>query len=90
MPKIEEERKMDCQYWLGYLSQKARGVPVPEDCIECEKVLECLLERYNNPADPVAEISACASTPDSNNRIPIDIALETFLKYSPPRLNTKL
>jgi len=53
---IPQPEKMDCQYWFGYLSQKAHGEPVPESCVECEKVLECMLERYYSSEDAVAEI----------------------------------
>jgi hypothetical protein len=56
MTKIEEEQKMGCQYWFGYLSQKAKGDPMPKECVECEKVLECMLERDYNSEDAVAEI----------------------------------
>ena len=45
MTKIEEERKMGCQYWLGYLNQKAKGEPMPKGCVECEKVMECMLNQ---------------------------------------------
>ena len=45
MTKIEEEQKKGCQYWFGYLNQKAKGEPMPEGCVECEKVVECMLNQ---------------------------------------------
>lgn len=54
--KIEEERKMGCQYWFGYLNRKEKNEPMPKDCVECEKVVECMLNRYYNSAAAVAEI----------------------------------
>ncbi len=50
MTRIEEERKMGCQYWFGYLNQKAKDDPMPKDCVECQKVVECMLnQNYDSP-----------------------------------------
>jgi len=55
--KIEEEKqKKDCQYWFGYLSGKEKSEPIPQSCVECEKVVECMLNQYYNSAAAVAEI----------------------------------
>ena len=56
MTKIEEERKMGCQYWFGYLNQKEKDEPMPKDCVECEKVVECMLSQYYSSADAVEEV----------------------------------
>ena len=54
--KIEEAQKTGCQYWFGYLNQREKNEPIPNECIECEKAVECMLnQQYNSPV-AVAEI----------------------------------
>ncbi len=54
--KLEEERHpKGCQNWFGYLSQKGTQEPVPLECVECEKVVECMLNRLSSKT-AVAEI----------------------------------
>jgi DNA-directed RNA polymerase subunit RPC12/RpoP len=43
--KIEEEQKKDCQYWFGYLSNREKSEPIPQECVECKKAVECMLNR---------------------------------------------
>jgi DNA-directed RNA polymerase subunit RPC12/RpoP len=55
--KIEQQKKSaGCQYWFGYLSQKDKDESVPQDCVECEKVLDCMLRQYNGSPSAVNEI----------------------------------
>jgi hypothetical protein len=51
---VEETQTKDCQYWFGYLSQKESQEPIPQECVECEKVVECMLKKLNS-ASAVAE-----------------------------------
>jgi len=32
-----------CPYYLGYLKEKGKDKPIPEKCLTCPKMLECLL-----------------------------------------------
>lgn len=47
MTKIEEKenKKEECPYFFGYLNQKNKNKPIPKNCIECGKVLECMLNK---------------------------------------------
>ena len=54
--KIEEKQKKGCQHWFGYLNQKEKSESMPKECVECEKVVECMLNQYYNSATAVAEI----------------------------------
>jgi hypothetical protein len=54
--KIEEELKTGCQYWLGYLNDREKGEPMPPECVECEKVVECMLNKQYQSETAVAEI----------------------------------
>ena len=56
LAKIEEKKEAGCQYWFGYLSQKDKGQSVPQECIECEKVVDCMLTQYNGSPSAVKEI----------------------------------
>jgi hypothetical protein len=44
-----------CQYWFGYLSQKQEDKPIPKECEECKKVVECILNQLCSPT-VIAEI----------------------------------
>lgn len=55
MTKIEEKEKAGCPYFFGYLNQKDKNEPIPQKCIGCEKVLECMLNK-NYSQTAVAEI----------------------------------
>jgi len=46
--RLEEEVKTGCQYWFGYLSQKEKTETISQECVECEKVLECMLNKKSS------------------------------------------
>ena len=46
--RIEEKMKEGCQFWFGYLSQKEKTESVPQECVECNKVVECMLNQKNS------------------------------------------
>ncbi len=50
MTTIEEEQKMGCQHWFGYLNQKAKDEPMMESCVECTKVVECMFNHNYDSA----------------------------------------
>ncbi len=54
--KIEKEEKTGCQYWFGYLNQKEKNEPIPHECVECEKAVECMLNQQSSSPTAVAEI----------------------------------
>ena len=54
--KIEEKQKRGCQYWFGYLNQKEKNETIPQDCVECEKAVECMLSQCYDSKRAVAEI----------------------------------
>ncbi len=53
---IEKETKTGCRYWFGYLYQKDRTESVPQECVECAKVMECMLSEEHSQI-AVTEIS---------------------------------
>ncbi len=56
LTKIEEKKEAGCQFWFGYLSQKDKNDSVPQECVECEKVVECMLNQVYGSPSAVAEI----------------------------------
>ena len=34
-----------CQHYFGYLGQRAKGERIPEECLACEKAVECMLSQ---------------------------------------------
>jgi hypothetical protein len=55
LSRIEEKVKTGCQFWFGYLSQKEKSEAISPQCVECEKVLECMLNQTSS-ASAVSEI----------------------------------
>ncbi len=54
--KIEEKPKTGCQFWYGYLNQREKGESMPPQCVECEKVLDCMLSELHTSPSAVAAI----------------------------------
>jgi len=41
MVKLEEN--MNCKHFLGYLKQRPKNSPIPEECLTCSRMIKCLL-----------------------------------------------
>ena len=39
---VEEHR---CPYHFGYLSERSRKEEIPEECMTCQKIVECMLKK---------------------------------------------
>jgi hypothetical protein len=44
----EEQNKDGCFYYFGYLSERETGEPIPIECIECMKSIECMLNTVSS------------------------------------------
>jgi DNA-directed RNA polymerase subunit RPC12/RpoP len=44
--EIEVEDKMEeavtCAHYLGYLKRRPKNAPIPEECLTCAKMIECM------------------------------------------------
>jgi hypothetical protein len=38
------ETPQKCQHYFGYLSSRSKKDPIPEECMTCEKLVECMLK----------------------------------------------
>jgi hypothetical protein len=34
-----------CPYYFGYLSQRSKKEKIPEECMTCEKIVQCMLKK---------------------------------------------
>jgi len=50
LEKIEEKQVTGCQHWFGYLNQKEKSESIPKSCVECERVVDCMLTQDNSPS----------------------------------------
>lgn len=37
------EDKMQCKHFLGYLKNRPKNTPVSDECLTCDKMIECML-----------------------------------------------
>ena len=44
----ESQNKDGCFHYFGYLSEREVGEPIPIECIECMKSVECMLNRVSS------------------------------------------
>jgi len=40
-----EEKVLTCHYHMGYLKEKERTTQIPDECILCKKIIDCMLEK---------------------------------------------
>jgi hypothetical protein len=39
------EKSTVCQYHLGYLSERSSKQQIPDDCLVCKDIVECMLKK---------------------------------------------
>ena len=49
-PKLKPAEQLsleenECLYHFGYLSQRSRKEEIPEECMTCKKIVECMLKK---------------------------------------------
>ena len=43
-PSLSPAEHSDCRQFLGYLKSRPKSTPVPDKCLTCSKMIECLLK----------------------------------------------
>jgi hypothetical protein len=38
------EESVSCQHFFGYLKQRPKDTSIPEDCLVCDKMIECMVK----------------------------------------------
>jgi len=44
-PNRSKEKLSSCQHHMGYLSERERNQQIPDECIICEDIVECMLRK---------------------------------------------
>lgn len=39
---VEEPSPPGCPHYFGYLKNRPKGTPIPDECLTCKKIVECL------------------------------------------------
>ncbi|MEM3627933.1 MAG: hypothetical protein QXJ11_06590 [Candidatus Bathyarchaeia archaeon] len=39
---IGEQASVGCKHFLGYLRKRPKNTPIPDECLTCERMIECL------------------------------------------------
>jgi len=45
--RAEQSTAVQCAHHLGYLSERAKNEKIPEDCMVCENIVNCMLKVVN-------------------------------------------
>jgi len=40
----EEKGPSECPHHFGYLANRPKDVPIPQDCLTCPKIVDCMLK----------------------------------------------
>jgi hypothetical protein len=43
-----DEKPTTCKFHLGYLSERAQKEQIPEDCLLCKSIVECMLKKMRD------------------------------------------
>jgi len=44
LPEKEEKGFSGCHHRFGYLANRPKNVPIPQECLTCPKIVECMLK----------------------------------------------
>ncbi len=45
LEKLEETNSTSCAHHFGYLKTHEKDAPLPDECLTCSKLLQCMLKR---------------------------------------------
>jgi len=41
--EVKHENVVECKHFLGYLKKRPKGTSIPDECLVCDKMVECLI-----------------------------------------------
>jgi hypothetical protein len=41
--EVKLENNVECKNFFGYLKKRPKNTPIPEECLTCDKMIECLI-----------------------------------------------
>ena len=45
--ETEDQKTGECPHYLGYLKKRPKNTPIPDSCLTCQKMMQCLLQQPN-------------------------------------------
>jgi DNA-directed RNA polymerase subunit RPC12/RpoP len=39
----KQEDNVKCKHFLGYLNKRSKDAPIPDECLTCDKMIQCLM-----------------------------------------------
>ena len=42
-PSVDNDLQIDCAHHFGYLKKRPKDTPIPEACLTCKKMIQCLI-----------------------------------------------
>jgi DNA-directed RNA polymerase subunit RPC12/RpoP len=55
-PACGTKEDSTCKYYFGYLSQREKGKPIPDECMQCSQCMDCILSELYKSKKSVSEI----------------------------------
>lgn len=40
---VKLENNAECKHFFGYLKKRPKDVPIPDECLTCEKMIKCMI-----------------------------------------------
>jgi DNA-directed RNA polymerase subunit RPC12/RpoP len=40
----KNEDNVECKHFLGYLKKRSKDAPIPDECLTCDKMIECMVQ----------------------------------------------
>jgi len=53
---LDETSSPGCAHHFGYLGERSKGEEIPDECITCEKTVECMLSKLKKSETAIKEI----------------------------------
>ena len=79
-----------CQRYFGFLSQRSKGASIPEDCLTCEKMLDCMTAKpeASVPATPTKKKVDLEGAEKATSVMVVEEVAGTLLMDKPKKLET--
>jgi len=46
--EVKTEERQSCPYFMGYLKKREKGTSIPEGCLTCSRMIDCLSHESSN------------------------------------------
>ena len=60
----EPAKNIDCEYTFGYLQTLSRNAPIPDECLSCDRIIECKHPYLRKPSQQSTTVSLAKTSPE--------------------------